>query len=100
MTDQGIRQLFRRIQEETGIKNFYPHACRHTAATSMVRSNMDTHSVKRILGHSSITVTERYLSLSDSDLREKHAAASPYVALVPAMTTTLATKKKRPSRFD
>lgn len=99
LTDQGIRQLFRRIQVETGIKNFYPHACRHTAATSMVRSNMDTHSVKRILGHSSIIVTERYLSLSDADLREKHEAASPYAALVPNGVIT-PTKKKRPSRYD
>lgn len=99
LTDQGIRQLFRRIQEETGIKNFYHHACRHTAATTMVRSNMDTHSVKRILGHSSITVTERYLSLSDEDLRVKHEAASPYAALLPTPITT-PTKKRRPSRWD
>lgn len=96
---QGIRQLFRRIQVETGIVNFYPHACRHTAATSMVRSNMDTHSVKRILGHSSIVVTERYLSLSDADLREKHAAASPYEALVP-VGLVAPSKKKRPSRYE
>jgi integrase/recombinase XerD len=51
LADQGVRQLFRRIQAETGVANFYPHACRHTAATAMVRANMDTHSVKRILGH-------------------------------------------------
>jgi site-specific recombinase XerD len=100
LTDQGVRQLFRRIQVETGIKNFCPHACRHTAATSMVRANMGIHSVKRVLGHSSLVVTERYLSLSDEDLRAKHAAASHFEALVPASGLSAPSKRKRPSRFD
>jgi site-specific recombinase XerD len=96
----GVRQLFRRIQDQTGIEHFHPHACRHTAATSMVRSNLDTHSVKRILGHSSIVVTERYLSLSDEDLRAKHAAASPFDALVAPATVHAPIRRKRPSRFE
>lgn len=74
----GVQVLFRRIKDETGLEVFHPHQCRHQAATMLVRANADLHAVKRILGHSHISVTERYLSLSDDDLRAKHAAASPY----------------------
>jgi site-specific recombinase XerD len=74
----GLRMLFDRIKQDTGIPVFHPHGVRHTAATQMVRANMDLHSVKRVLGHAHLSTTERYLSLSDADLREKHAAASPF----------------------
>jgi len=69
--------VFVRIRKETGIP-IHPHKLRHQAATYMVRAHANTHTVKRILGHSSITVTEKYLSLADEDLKAAHAAASPF----------------------
>jgi integrase/recombinase XerC len=77
----GLRMLFCRIKESAGVDLLHPHALRHTAATLMVRANMDLHSVKRVLGHSQLSTTEMYLSLSDQDLREKHQAASPFTAI-------------------
>ena len=77
LTSNGIQQLFIRIRNETGIP-IHPHLLRHQAATYMVRAHANLHTVQRILGHSSVTVTEGYLSLSDQDLQEQHAAASPY----------------------
>jgi integrase/recombinase XerC len=77
----GLRMLFQRIREDVGLEVFHPHSVRHTAATQMLRANMDLHSVKRVLGHSHISTTERYLSLADQDLRDKHAAASPFERL-------------------
>lgn len=38
---------------------------------------MDLHSVRRMMGHSNLSVTEKYLSLTTQDLARKHAAASP-----------------------
>jgi len=77
LTSRGIQQVFVRIRKETGIP-IHPHKLRHQAATYMVRAHANTHTVKRILGHSSITVTEKYLSLADEDLKAAHAAASPF----------------------
>lgn len=73
----GIAQVFVRIRQETGVP-IHPHMLRHQAATYMVRSHANLHTVQRILGHASVTITEGYLSLSDQDLQEQHAAASPY----------------------
>lgn len=78
----GLQSLTDRIAAEVGFK-CHPHLWRHTAATALLRQGMDLHSLKRILGHSHISTTEIYLSLTNEDLKAKHAAASPVALLVP-----------------
>jgi len=46
----------------------HPHRWRHSYATSFVRRGVDIHVVQRLMGHSSIATTTRYLHLSDADL--------------------------------
>jgi len=47
---------------------FLIHALRHTCATRLVNSGIDLYVVKEWLGHSSITVTERYAHLNPMKL--------------------------------
>ena len=75
---EGVKMLFNRIKREAGLKEFFPHQIRHTTATNLLAGGADTHSVRRMLGHSSVLTTERYLSMAPADLKAKHAAASPY----------------------
>ncbi len=81
LTASGVKMLFRRIKDETGLVLFTPHQVRHTAFTSMVKQGVDLHSVKRIAGHASVTTTEAYLALAGEDVKEKHALASPFDAV-------------------
>ncbi len=46
----------------------FPHRWRHSYATSLVRRGEDIHVVQRLMGHSNIATTTRYLHLSDADL--------------------------------
>ena len=46
----------------------FAHRWRHTYATSLIRRGVDLHVVQRLLGHSNIATTTRYLHLSDADL--------------------------------
>jgi site-specific recombinase XerD len=46
----------------------FPHRWRHTYATCLIRRGVDLHVVQRLLGHSNIATTTRYLRLSDADL--------------------------------
>lgn len=46
----------------------FPHRWRHSYATSLLRRGVDIHLVQRLLGHSNITTTTRYLHLDDIDL--------------------------------
>jgi site-specific recombinase XerD len=75
---EGLKMVFRRIQREAGLEVFTPHQVRHTTATNLFAAGADTHSVRRMLGHASVLTTERYLSMSATDLKAKHASASPY----------------------
>ena len=46
-------------------------------ATSLIRRGEDIHVVQRLMGHSNIATTSRYLHLSDADLIEAIDRAFP-----------------------
>jgi site-specific recombinase XerD len=94
LSSEGVYQLFRRIQKETGLK-IHPHLLRHQAASMMVRNNADIYSVRRVLGHSSVTVTEKYVTQNYQELRERHAAASPFEAVREVMPSLKPKPRKR-----
>lgn len=51
------------------------HTLRHTYATMMLESGVDIYTLKELLGHSSVSVTERYLHLCDRAKREMALAS-------------------------
>jgi len=78
LAPDGVRMVLERIKKETGLPLLHAHQLRHTAATMMVRQHADLHTVKRILGHSQLSTVEWYLSLDNTDLKDKHTSASPF----------------------
>ena len=46
------------------------HSLRHTYASQLVQAGVDIYHVKELLGHSTITLTERYSHLSESALKQ------------------------------
>lgn len=55
-----IKRSFHSVLDKAGIKDFRFHDFRHTAATRMLEKGADIRTVQEILGHSSVSVTERY----------------------------------------
>lgn len=43
------------------IKHFQPYVLRHTALTQLAQAGCDAFTLARIAGHSSITITQRYI---------------------------------------
>ena len=63
-------------------KHISPHTLRNNFAKRCLLSGMDIYTLSRILGHSSVTVTERaYLDVTDKDIRKRYSKFSPIDAI-------------------
>lgn len=60
MPYNDIKRSFASLLNKAKIKDFRFHDFRHTAATRMLEKGADIRTVQEILGHSSVSVTERY----------------------------------------
>jgi site-specific recombinase XerD len=69
MAYDGLKQLVRRIRDETGI-NFSAHAFRRTFAIESLRKGMNIYVLARLMGHSDISVLRNYLDVTDNDLKD------------------------------
>ncbi|MBR6764444.1 MAG: tyrosine-type recombinase/integrase [Clostridia bacterium] len=59
-------------------KRVSPHTLRNNFAKRCLLAGMDIYSLSRILGHSSVTVTEQaYLDITDRDLKRQYSRFSP-----------------------
>lgn len=75
--DAYVRELCKRLAVKAGIeKRVHPHGFRHTYAAHL-GEQLQPHYVQRMLGHTSLAVTVRYLDhLSPSDAIESVRAVS------------------------
>jgi site-specific recombinase XerD len=60
-----------------------PYDLRHSFATWFLRNGGNALALQRTLGHTTLEMTKRYVHLTQQDLREQHALASPLQALLP-----------------
>jgi integrase/recombinase XerD len=59
----------------------HPHLVRHSSASQFIRMGGNPAVLQKILGHSSLTVTQRYVHLSTDDLNVAYEKYSPAAGL-------------------
>ena len=66
--EKNIHEIWRKISIKSGIK-FTPHLLRHTFARLVCNEDMNLYKLKEILGHSNISTTQIYLSVSREGIK-------------------------------
>lgn len=73
---------FKKYGERIGLEDIHPHMMRNNFAKRFLMMGGDIYTLSRILGHSSVKVTEKaYLDLDENDLRVNYQRYSPLANL-------------------
>lgn len=70
ISEEGLKTGFRRAREKAGMPWLHFHDLRHSCASILLASGVDLYTIAKVLGHSTIRMTERYAHLQVQAQRE------------------------------
>jgi integrase/recombinase XerD len=73
----SVRLLLDELGQRAGVANVHPHRFRHTFAITYLRSGGDIFTLKRLLGHSSLTMVQEYLDIVQEDVANAYRKSAP-----------------------
>lgn len=71
-TTGGIKAMVARIGEKAGVEGVHPHRFRRTFATEMYRRGADINAISKLMGHSTVATTQRYIYTADDQLQAEY----------------------------
>jgi integrase/recombinase XerC len=71
------RESVHRLAALAGVDDVAPHDLRHSAATHLLQGGSDLRSVQEVLGHATLSTTQRYTHVSADRLRTSFEQAFP-----------------------
>ncbi len=74
---KDVKRAFATACQRAGIKDFRIHDLRHTCAAWLVTAGVPLSTVRDLLGHSSVTMTEKYAHLAPENVRAAVAQLLP-----------------------
>ncbi|WP_163339598.1 tyrosine recombinase XerC [Desulfopila sp. IMCC35008] len=78
LTTRSVERFVRAYGERAGITQIVtPHALRHSFATHLLEMGADLRSVQELLGHASLSTTQRYTHLTLDHLSDVYDKAHP-----------------------
>lgn len=91
---RSIQHLVQKALIKIGLdsKNYSVHTIRHSFATHLVDNGTDLHTVKELLGHSSLQTTMQYMHLTSKRIKN---IVNPYDALMQQEENNIINKNKK-----
>jgi site-specific recombinase XerD len=75
LADEALRNQLARWGQLCGVK-VTPHQLRHTFATQLVNHGLPIDSVRKLLGHQTLNMTQHYARMFDTTVKQQFAAAT------------------------